>query len=84
MTDREKEKLTDPSDIATQLEMDRNEGLLNEARSRARRTQEAQADGSYLIVECTGCGNDIGDGRLKHSIKNTICIGCATAAERKR
>lgn len=84
MSDHEKEKCTDPSDIATQAEMERNQSLLNEIRSRTKRTQEPNRRGRYAIVDCVECDNEIGEGRLKHAIKNTLCIECATAAERRR
>ena len=84
MTDIEREKLTDPLDRASQLEMETTEGLLREVQARSKRTQEVRSDGSYEIEECVECGEEITRGRLDAAIKNTICIHCATFAERRR
>jgi RNA polymerase-binding transcription factor DksA len=47
----------------------------------SKRSQEPDKDGTYSILDCLNCGNEIGDGRLRVSIKNTICLECAHAEE---
>lgn len=78
----EADKLTDPSDQASEIEHRSLAIYLHDARKKAKRTQEARADGTYAITDCEDCGDEIGEGRLKVSIKNTICVYCATARER--
>lgn len=78
------EQLSDPNDIASEVEMLTTESALNRVRRAARRHQEPDANGVYAILDCIECGAEIGEGRLKVSIKNDICIYCAELAERKR
>ena len=84
MSETEQEKHADALDRASQLEMENTAGLVSEIRKRSKRTQEPNGAGVYLITECIECDNDIGQGRLMHSIKNTLCIHCATAQEANR
>lgn len=81
MTDHE--KLSDPSDRATATEMDALDDALGAIRRRAIRSQEADQGGAYAVLDCIECGNEIGRGRLDAAIKNTICIDCAVAAEKR-
>lgn len=78
------DKITDVSDQATAREMENLDISLREHARRVRRSQDARADGTYEITECVECGEDIGEGRLTHAIKNTLCIHCATAAEKRQ
>lgn len=82
-TDDTMDKITDVSDLATQREQENLEISRREHGRAMTRSQEALADGTYEIEECIECGNEIGLGRLMHSIKNTLCIHCATAAEKR-
>lgn len=83
-TDDTPDKITDVSDMATARELENMEISRREHAKAVVRTQEARDDGSYDITECVECGNEIGLGRLMHSIKNTVCIHCATAAEKRK
>lgn len=84
MTLPEREKFTDLFDRASQSEQE----ALDDARAaharRMKRDQEPDANGVYAVTECVECGEDIGEGRLTHAIKNTVCIHCQTRAERRR
>jgi RNA polymerase-binding transcription factor DksA len=82
-TDDTMDKITDPSDLATQREQENLDISLKEHARAMRRSQELREDGTYEIEECLECGNEIGLGRLMHAIKNTLCIHCATAAEKR-
>lgn len=78
------EQYPDENDRASALEMMNTEMSLLDVRKSIKRSQEALPDGSYAIEDCISCGNEIGIGRLTHAIKNTICIDCANALERRR
>lgn len=84
MSPDEIEKHPDPHDIASDLEMMSTEAAIYEARKKTKRDQEADAKGRYEIEDCVECGNEIGEGRLRVSIRNTLCVECATAHERFR
>lgn len=78
----EREHVTDVLDKASQVEAENMEISLQEHARRMRRSQEKRPDGTYEIEECVSCGDEIGMGRLNAAIKNTLCITCATRAER--
>lgn len=80
----EAEKFTDPSDRASDTEDRAREQAVYDARRKSKRTQEPDDQGQYLIVDCVECGEEIGEGRLRVSIKNTLCICCAEVSERRR
>lgn len=86
----ELEKYTDPLDVASRNEHIATNDSIREARLKAVPTQmpkEKVVDGVkvkyYEITDCDECGNEIGEERLKVAVKNTLCIHCATAQERK-
>lgn len=81
MTPDEIEKHPDPHDIASDLELMATEAAIYEVRKLSKRDQEPDATGNYEVEDCVECGNEIGEGRLKHSIHNTLCVECATARE---
>lgn len=84
------EKYTDPLDIAARNEQIATDDSIREQRKLATPTQMPYIeiiDGveteCFETTECEECGNEIGEKRLKVAIKNTLCIHCATAQERK-
>lgn len=86
----ELEKYTDHLDIAARNEQIATTDSIREARKNATPTQLPKTrvvngvkEEYFEITECDECGNEIGEKRLKVSIKNTLCIHCATAQERK-
>jgi RNA polymerase-binding transcription factor DksA len=83
VTPDEIEKHSDPHDVASDLEMMATEAAIYEARKKSKRDQEPDAKGAYEIEDCIECGNEIGAGRLKFSIRNTLCVECATVHERR-
>jgi len=80
----EAEKFTDQNDRASDIEDRAREQAVYDTRKNAKRTQEPDEHGKYLVLECVDCGEEIGEGRLRVSIKNTLCIYCAEASERRR
>lgn len=84
MTQHQIAKHSDESDIASEIEAAFLEKAINDVRAKVKRSQEPNSRGSYLILECIECGGGIGQGRLEVSIKNTLCIECATALEKRR
>ena len=83
MSLRERERRADVNDLAADVEQEAVEISLAEHAKRMKRDQEPDADGHYLVLDCVDCGSEIGEGRLKAAIKNTLCIYCATRRERK-
>lgn len=87
----EMEKYTDPLDIAARNESIATADSLRIVRDAAIPTQSPKVrelgDGTkemyFEITDCVKCGEEIGDKRLHVAIKNTLCIECATAQERK-
>lgn len=77
------DKITDTSDLATQREQENLDISLREHARAMKRSQEVREDGTYEFEDCEECGQEIGEGRLKVAIKNTLCIHCATAAEKR-
>lgn len=84
MTAIQAEQHSDPSDLASDLEMQATASAVRDVQKKLKRSQEPDIDGNYLILNCLECGGDIGIGRLTHAIKNDTCIYCATLQERKR
>lgn len=80
----EREHVSDVSDKASQVEMENLQISLQEHARKVRRSQEVRMDGTYAIEDCVKCGEVIGEGRLRVSIKNTLCISCANYAEGRR
>lgn len=75
--------LVDDSDKATAVEMLATQQAIADVQNKVKRSQEADQDGNYKILDCLTCGDEIGEGRLNASIKNTLCIHCATRLERR-
>lgn len=82
--DHERDKLTDPSDRATQAEEENLEIAMEEHARRMKRDQEPLPDGSYEHLDCDDCGDEIEGARLAVAIRNRLCIHCANARERRR
>lgn len=84
------ERNADPLDTASSIELIQNAERVAEHSRLVKQTQlpvvkvvggvETEV---YEITECETCGEEIGEGRLKAAIKNTLCIGCAEVAEKK-
>lgn len=74
-----------PSDVADQASLMEEEtfrhAMLEHAR-KMRRDQEIGPDGLWPTEDCDECGCEIGEGRLTKSIRNRLCIHCATLEER--
>jgi DnaK suppressor protein len=84
MTD-EKTNFPDPTDRAS-LESDRNFELRIRDRERKlinkiREAIERLDEGEYGV--CEGCGEDIGEARLRARPVTTLCIECKTEQERQ-
>lgn len=76
-----------PSDVldkASQVEQRNMNISRQEHAKKMKRSQEPGPDGFYPVLDCIECGNEIGEGRLRVSIKNTLCIACANHAEGRR
>ena len=84
MTPIQGENHADPSDLASDLEMQATQSAIAQVQKQLKRSQEPDGNGEYHILECITCDNEIGEGRLKHSIKNTLCVFCATRLEKSR
>ena len=78
----EKENYADPIDLASAQERKALDSKLEEHKERVKPTQVKNPDGTWPITVCVKCGEDIGEKRLEAAIKNTLCIDCATLAER--
>ena len=79
----EREHQADVSDLATTVEQESVHLTWLAHHSKVKRSQEPDADGNYAILDCIQCGEEINPERLKVAIKNTLCIYCATLAERR-
>lgn len=82
--EEKREKLTDILDIASESEGKFRDNAISEARAKVKQDQLPDKDGVYAVLDCVECGEEIGEGRLRAAPKNTICIHCASAAERRR
>lgn len=76
------ENHSDNLDRASELEEQFRSGRIRETQALVKQKQQPLADGTYEITDCTECGDEIGEGRLKAAPNNLICIHCATLAER--
>lgn len=79
-----REKITDTSDIATEIETVARDQALQEARRRAAPQQSPRADGTYAVTDCEECGNEIGEARLRVAAMNKFCVDCASAMEKRQ
>lgn len=79
-----REHLTDDIDRASALEMMENASSVNAIRQKAKQDQLPDTEGRYMILDCVDCGGEIGIERIRVSLRNTLCVGCATARERRR
>ncbi len=82
MTQPQFEKTADEFDRASEIELHRNQGLVDAARLKAKQRRQPEADGSYADTECDECGDEIGSERMRLAPNNHWCIDCATLAER--
>lgn len=73
---------SDELDRAATLSMETTSNAVAEIQQKCKQTQSPRADGTYEIEDCEDCSNEIGEGRLRAAIKNTLCIHCATRRER--
>lgn len=80
----ERERLTDVSDRATQVEQETFDAAMGDVRRRLQQDQSPRYDGTYAVEDCDDCGNPIGEGRLRLAPRNLICVHCATAREKRR
>lgn len=78
------EKYSDPLDVASRNEMYATNESVRLQRLNSIPQQFPDDKGNFLIRECVSCGEDIGENRLRVSIKNLLCWDCATAQERKK
>lgn len=76
--------LPDENDRASAIEMAVTQASVEDIQRRVKQDQEPDADGVYRILDCVDCGEEIGTGRLRASIRNTLCIFCASALERRK
>ena len=77
------EKHTDVLDIASSVQQEAMKHAIHDHAKKMKRDQEPDKEGVYAATECIECGDDIGEGRLQHSIRNHWCIHCATLVERR-
>ena len=80
----EQEKYSDPLDVASRNESIATDDAVREQRKLAVPQQFPDEHGHFAVTECLACGEHIGEQRLKVAIKNTLCVECAAAQERKR
>ena len=80
----EQEKYSDPLDVASRNESIATDDAVREQRKLAVPQQFPDEHGNFAVTECLACGEHIGEQRLKVAIKNTLCVFCATAQERKK
>lgn len=76
------ENYSDPLDRASELELISTADAIRRVQLRNVQKQVPRADGSYPDPDCIKCENPIPLGRLQVATNNTLCIICATAAER--
>ena len=74
---------SDPFDVASDVEARARDGAISAARDKAKPQQVARPDGTFLIVDCMECGNDIGAERLRVAARNHFCTHCASVLERR-
>lgn len=79
----DREHASDVSDQASQRETEHLDISLREHARKMKRDQEPDKAGNYTLLDCVECGSEIGLARIKVAIKNTLCIHCATLAERR-
>jgi RNA polymerase-binding transcription factor DksA len=80
----DREKITDVSDQATEIETNARDTALADVRAKVKPQQLPRADGTYEFTDCEDCGLEIGEGRLRVAAKNLFCVHCATLRERKK
>lgn len=73
----------DPLDVASDAEARARDGAISAAMAKAKPQQVARADGTFSVVHCIECGDDIGAERLKVASRNLTCVHCASALERR-
>lgn len=80
----EEEKFSDTFDTASHQEMRFTAAAIAAVQARLKREQEPDEEGNYVILDCVECGNEIGQGRLAVAARNTVCVFCASKAERRK
>ena len=80
----EQEKYSDPLDVASRNESIATDDAVREQRKLAVPQQSPDSEGNFAVTSCIGCGEDIGEQRLRVAVKNLYCIDCASAQERKK
>lgn len=78
------ERVTDESDRATQIEMETTQDAIEHNRRLCLPQQSPREDGTYAVTDCIGCGEEIGEERLRVAIKNLYCIVCIEKMERTK
>ncbi len=84
MTHIQHENFADPIDRASELEMISTADAIRVVQLRNVQQQLVGPDGQYPSPDCAQCGDEIPLGRLQIAANNTLCIVCASAAERWR
>ena len=84
MTHIRQENYADQLDRASELELISTADAIRTVQLRNVQKQLPGPDGLYPSTACTECDDEIPLGRLKAASNNTLCVICATAAERWR
>lgn len=74
---------SDPFDVASDVEARARDGAISAARAKAKPQQAVRADGTFAVVDCMDCGNEIGVARLICASRNLLCIHCAVEQEKR-
>lgn len=74
---------SDPFDVASDVEARARDVAISAARAKAKPQQVARPDGTFSVVDCLECGDDIGAERLRVAARNLYCLHCASVLERR-
>lgn len=75
------EKCADPFDHASELESSFRELSLSEARRKLKPEQEQNEDGTWPVLYCVDCDDEIPEARL--AMGKIRCVDCQSNLERK-
>lgn len=78
------ERMSDPSDMATQREAEFLSDALVRSRIAVTQKQKPRPDGSYEVTDCEECGSPIGEQRLRVAANNLMCVHCQSDLESRR
>lgn len=78
----EAERVADVFDRASELEAAFTADAIRTTQQQVKQSQTPDQHGRYAILNCIECDAEIGEGRLRHAPKNTICVECASFAEK--